>query len=168
MLQHDDIHPVDCVYMDVQRDTVHLQVPLGEFCEMCIQIWISCHKGCFLWWMFICIFQICPYNAIKFLPRERHITGDTSRKLKQLLGKEVTQSGKTLFSWLNSIQKCGMSSSSMHFCFLGGDYKRQPSSIPQNELLWWNKVYQSCLSGLNVNQQQAVLSYLVYEAKGPL
>lgn len=30
MLQHDDIHPVDCVYMDVQGDTVHLQVPLGE------------------------------------------------------------------------------------------------------------------------------------------
>lgn len=35
MLQHDRIYAVDCVYMDVQGDTVHLQVPLGEcaFCE---------------------------------------------------------------------------------------------------------------------------------------
>ncbi|KAE8289067.1 hypothetical protein D5F01_LYC12946 [Larimichthys crocea] len=28
MLQHDRIYAVDCVYMDVQGDTVHLQVPL--------------------------------------------------------------------------------------------------------------------------------------------
>ncbi|XP_022620094.1 uncharacterized protein LOC111235813 isoform X1 [Seriola dumerili] len=28
---------------------------------------------------------ICPYNAIKFLPREQHITEDTSRQLKQLV-----------------------------------------------------------------------------------
>ncbi|XP_049902786.1 uncharacterized protein LOC126391862 [Epinephelus moara] len=31
---------------------------------------------------------ICPYNAIKFLPRERHVTEDTSRQLKQLVGSE--------------------------------------------------------------------------------
>ncbi|KAK1895947.1 Tubulin-specific chaperone E [Dissostichus eleginoides] len=31
---------------------------------------------------------ICPYNAIKFLPRERHIKEHTSRQLKQLVGSE--------------------------------------------------------------------------------
>lgn len=31
---------------------------------------------------------ICPYNAIKFLPRERHVTEDTSQQLKQLVGSE--------------------------------------------------------------------------------
>ncbi|XP_059196153.1 uncharacterized protein LOC131976946 [Centropristis striata] len=31
---------------------------------------------------------ICPYNAIKFLPRERHITEDTSRQLKLIVGSE--------------------------------------------------------------------------------
>ncbi|XP_078107925.1 uncharacterized protein LOC144518919 [Sander vitreus] len=31
---------------------------------------------------------ICPYNAIKFLPRKRHITEDTRRQLKQLVGSE--------------------------------------------------------------------------------
>ncbi|XP_044064408.1 uncharacterized protein LOC122881832 isoform X2 [Siniperca chuatsi] len=31
---------------------------------------------------------ICPYNAIKFLPREQHITEDTSRKRRQLVGSE--------------------------------------------------------------------------------
>ncbi|KAM7383152.1 hypothetical protein PAMP_002834 [Pampus punctatissimus] len=29
MLQRDGIYPVDCIYMDVQGDIVHLQVPLG-------------------------------------------------------------------------------------------------------------------------------------------
>lgn len=49
MLQHDSIYPVDCVYMDIQGDTVHLQVPLGE-CMLCkmfvirIEIWISHEK----------------------------------------------------------------------------------------------------------------------------
>ncbi|XP_042280922.1 uncharacterized protein [Thunnus thynnus] len=31
---------------------------------------------------------ICPYNAIKFLPREQHITEERGRKLKQLVGVE--------------------------------------------------------------------------------
>ncbi|KAA8591756.1 hypothetical protein FQN60_017130, partial [Etheostoma spectabile] len=31
---------------------------------------------------------ICPYNAIKFLPRKRQITEDTRRQLKQLVGSE--------------------------------------------------------------------------------
>ncbi|XP_067367463.1 centrosome-associated protein 350 [Channa argus] len=31
---------------------------------------------------------ICPYNAIKFLPREPNITGETSRQLKQLVAAE--------------------------------------------------------------------------------
>ncbi|XP_076592366.1 uncharacterized protein LOC143324057 [Chaetodon auriga] len=31
---------------------------------------------------------ICPYNAIKFLPREHRITHDTSRQLKQVVGSE--------------------------------------------------------------------------------
>lgn len=31
MLQHDGLHPVDCVYMDRPGDTVHLQVPVGEY-----------------------------------------------------------------------------------------------------------------------------------------
>ncbi|XP_037641205.1 uncharacterized protein LOC119497276 [Sebastes umbrosus] len=31
---------------------------------------------------------ICPYNAIKFLPRERYITEDTGRQLKQVVGSE--------------------------------------------------------------------------------
>ncbi|KAI3361213.1 hypothetical protein L3Q82_013419, partial [Scortum barcoo] len=31
---------------------------------------------------------ICPYNAIKFLPREQHITGDSSRQLRQPVGSE--------------------------------------------------------------------------------
>ncbi|XP_034088517.1 uncharacterized protein LOC117556976 [Gymnodraco acuticeps] len=31
---------------------------------------------------------ICPYNAIKFLPRERHIQEHTSRQLKQFVGSE--------------------------------------------------------------------------------
>lgn len=37
MPQHDGLYPVDCVYMDIQGDTVHLQVPLGEyaFLEIC-------------------------------------------------------------------------------------------------------------------------------------
>lgn len=36
MLQHDDIYPMHCVYVDSPGDTVHLQVPLGEsvFCEL--------------------------------------------------------------------------------------------------------------------------------------
>lgn len=35
MLQYDGIYPMDCVYMDSSRDSVHLQVPLGKlvFCE---------------------------------------------------------------------------------------------------------------------------------------
>ncbi|XP_070692187.1 centrosome-associated protein 350 [Pempheris klunzingeri] len=51
-----------------------------------------------LWTMFIWTFKgvlctcrflwICPYNAIKFLPREQHITTDTSRPLKQVIGTE--------------------------------------------------------------------------------
>eukprot|EP00064_Thunnus_orientalis_P002811 superscaffoldBa00000217_g2819 len=32
--------------------------------------------------------KICPYNAIKFLPREQHITEERGRKLKQLVGVE--------------------------------------------------------------------------------
>ncbi|XP_042345508.1 uncharacterized protein LOC121945415 [Plectropomus leopardus] len=32
---------------------------------------------------------ICPYNAIKFLPRERRVTEDKSRHLKQLVGSEM-------------------------------------------------------------------------------
>ncbi|KAM6935737.1 uncharacterized protein PEZ65_006070 isoform 1-T6 [Lycodopsis pacificus] len=31
---------------------------------------------------------ICPYNAIKFLPRERHMIEDTSRQLKLFVGSE--------------------------------------------------------------------------------
>ena len=38
MLQHDKVHPLDCVYMDVQGDTVHLQVPLGECLLLAIYI----------------------------------------------------------------------------------------------------------------------------------
>lgn len=96
MLQHDDIHPVDCFYMDGQGDTVHLQVPLGEcsFCEIsdldiASQIWVDFygeHKQPSLHQ------QICPYNAIKFLPRERHIAEDTSRQLKHLVGKDFIKS----------------------------------------------------------------------------
>lgn len=33
--------------------------------------------------------QICPYNAIKFLPRQQQITEDTNRQLKQLIGKAL-------------------------------------------------------------------------------
>lgn len=38
-----------------------------------------------------CLFalQICPYNAIKFLPRQQQITEDTNRQLKQLIGKAL-------------------------------------------------------------------------------
>ncbi|XP_062255413.1 CAP-Gly domain-containing linker protein 2 isoform X3 [Platichthys flesus] len=31
---------------------------------------------------------ICPYNAIKFLPREQHVTEETRRQMKQLVGFE--------------------------------------------------------------------------------
>ncbi|XP_038566828.1 uncharacterized protein LOC119897294 [Micropterus salmoides] len=31
---------------------------------------------------------ICPYNAIQFLPREQHVTEDTSRQHRQLVGSE--------------------------------------------------------------------------------
>ncbi|KAM9722933.1 uncharacterized protein ACNS7B_018493 isoform 1-T2 [Menidia menidia] len=31
---------------------------------------------------------ICPYNAIKFLPREKHISEDESRQVKRLVGSE--------------------------------------------------------------------------------
>ncbi|XP_068592142.1 uncharacterized protein [Cebidichthys violaceus] len=56
MLQHDSIYPVDSVFMDIQGDTVHL--------------------------------QICPYNAIKFLPRKHPTIEDTSRQLKLFVGSE--------------------------------------------------------------------------------
>ncbi|XP_039974310.1 CAP-Gly domain-containing linker protein 4 [Xiphias gladius] len=52
----------------------------------------------FLWTLFTWTFKgilctcrflwICPYNAIKFLPREQHIKEVTSRELKQLVGFE--------------------------------------------------------------------------------
>uniref|UniRef100_A0A3B4U4R4 CAP-Gly domain-containing linker protein 4-like n=1 Tax=Seriola dumerili TaxID=41447 RepID=A0A3B4U4R4_SERDU len=45
---------------------------------------------------------ICPYNAIKFLPREQHITEDTSRQLKQLvtaaLHKRLTKTEREILS----------------------------------------------------------------------
>lgn len=41
MLQHDNIYPVDCVYMDIQGDTVHVQVPLGE-CTVCFVKFAIC------------------------------------------------------------------------------------------------------------------------------
>ncbi|XP_040899700.1 uncharacterized protein LOC121185548 [Toxotes jaculatrix] len=51
-----------------------------------------------LWTVFIWTFKgilctcrflwICPYNAIKFLPREQHITEETSQQMKQLVGFE--------------------------------------------------------------------------------
>lgn len=108
-----------------------------------------------------CLFalQICPYNAIKFLPREQHITGDTSRQLRQLVGRDLIKSTMKLLikiftlNWKDYL-------AGLNLFREAGVYERWPSSIPQNELL-------SHLSGLNVNQQQAVLSYLVSGAKGP-
>lgn len=96
MLQHDDIYPMHCVYVDSPGDTVHLQVPLGEsvFCEL-LKFGYRIND------MFVLVFlvntshvalQICPYNAIKFLPRQQHITEDASRQLKQSVGKDLMKS----------------------------------------------------------------------------
>lgn len=41
--------------------------------------------------------QICPYNAIKFLPRQQRITGNPSRVLKQPLGKTFVNKNTQYF-----------------------------------------------------------------------
>lgn len=37
--------------------------------------------------------QICPYNAVKFLPREQQITEDPSQQLKRFVGENLKKGG---------------------------------------------------------------------------
>lgn len=82
MLQHEKVHPLDCVYMDVQGDPVHLQVPLGEYlllaiCNLYRQLDISSitHTG----WLFL-----CEYKTVFFC------TSDMPIQCNQILAKGTT------------------------------------------------------------------------------
>lgn len=92
MLQHDGISPVDCVYMDRPRPTVYLQVLVGESWALWHVVYPISSSFGLLFLVYspraTCYFalQICPYNAIKFLPRQQQITGNPRRALKQPLG----------------------------------------------------------------------------------
>lgn len=102
MLQHGGISPVDCVYMDHPRHTVYLQVLVGESAN-----WAPLQFGDPISSSFGLVFhvlspkairylalQICPYNAIKFLPRQQGVTGNPRRVLKQPLGKNFVNNRK--------------------------------------------------------------------------
>lgn len=99
MLQHDGIQPVDCVYMDRPGHTVYLQVPVGESVNHGLLKFVYPFSSSFglaflvhsPQSMFYFALQICPYNAIKFLPRQQQITGNPRRVLKQPLGKNFVK-----------------------------------------------------------------------------
>lgn len=95
MLQHDGVCPVDCIYMDRPGHTVYLQVLVGESITWGLLQFVYPISSSFGLVFFVhspqamCCFalQICPYNAIKFLPRQQQLTGNPRPVLKQPLGE---------------------------------------------------------------------------------
>lgn len=95
MLQHDHLRAVDFACVDRPGRTVHLPLPVGESVD-CARVKfvypISSPFGLLFrvhlpQAMFKFALQICPYNAIKFLPRRQQEAGNPRRAQKQLIGK---------------------------------------------------------------------------------